>query len=185
MSSVGRFEALVHFLVHECREDPSRLGSVRLNKALWFTDMYAYQLYGESVTGEKYIKRQMGPVPKTILATLRELEHDGKIDIREPATRYEPRQYKSLREPDVSLIPERDRKLAKEILEFVCKFAANVISESTHEEVWESAAEGEEIPLFATIVTGRGVITEEVKQWAHSVVYEIESEQQATLVDAS
>ncbi len=169
-----KFKALVHFIVHECRDNPGRLGSVRLNKALWFTDMLAYQGNGVSVTGGKYVKRKMGPVPANILATLEKLQADGKIIIREREHRYESRKFLSIHPPDLSPLSEEDRRLAKAVLDFVCEHTANEISDITHEEVWAAAKEGEEIPLYATLVTGRGAITDDVKAWADSIVQEID-----------
>lgn len=165
-----KFKSLVHFIVHECQDNPSRLGAVRLNKALWFTDMLAYQANGVSVTREKYIKRKNGPVPATILATLEELEKEEKIMIRQPEHHYDSRKFICLVAPDESLLSDDERILAKHVLDFVCEHSANKISEITHEEIWHAAQEGEEIPMYATLATGQGVITDEVKNWAESIV---------------
>ena len=171
-----KFKALVHFIVHECRDNPGRLGAVRLNKALWLTDMYAYQEIGVPVTGERYLKRKMGPVPASILATLRELQSESKIMIRERKHRYDAREYISLVDPDPSLLSDYDRDVVKAVLGFVCDLTANEISDFTHEEVWSAAKEGEEMPLYATLATGRGEITDDVKMWADSIVQEIDGE---------
>ena len=52
----------------------------------------------------------------------------------------------------------------------VLEYRAGEISELTHEEIWEAAQEGEEVPLYATLASGKGEITERVKKWAESVV---------------
>ena len=174
--SAEKFKALVHFIVHECRDNPGRLGAVRLNKALWLTDMYAYQEIGVPVTGERYLKRKMGPVPASILATLRELQSESKIMIRERKHRYDAREYISLVDPDPSLLSDYDRDVVKAVLGFVCDLTANEISDFTHEEVWSAAKEGEEMPLYATLATGRGEITDDVKMWADSIVQEVDGE---------
>lgn len=171
-----KFKALVHFIVHECLDNPGRLGSVRLNKALWFTDMTSYQMTGASVTSEKYVKRKMGPVPATILRTIRELEQEGKIVVRGRKTYYDPYHYISLVDPDVRCLSQSDRSLAREAINFVCGHSANEISDTTHDEVWSAAKEGEEIPLYATLATGKGTITDDVKIWAESIVQELEGE---------
>lgn len=172
--SGAKFKELVHFMIHECRDNPMQLGSVRLNKALWFTDMLAYQKTGTSISGEHYVKRARGPVPRPILATLRELEKEGSILIEEPEFQYAPRQYFSRTPPEFTHLSEADRKVAKSILDAVCQYSANDISEATHEEVWEAAEEGEEIPLYATLASGKGEITGEVRAWADACIEEIE-----------
>ena len=169
-----KFKALVHFMVHEC-ENPMRLGAVRINKALWFTDRTAYQSTGESVTGEKYIKRQMGPVPASILSTLRELEEEGNIFVQKRGHPYDPHVFVSMKPPDVSLLTENDRLLAKSVLNIVCQHTATEVSELSHDASWEAASEGEEIPLCATLVTENGPITKEVREWAGAIVEKLEA----------
>ena len=177
--STEKFKALVHCIVHECLDNPGKLGAVRLNKALWFTDLISYQESGAPVTDEKYVKRKMGPVPATILRTLQELQQEGKIMVRGRTAYYDPYKYISLEEPDVSFLSDDDRRLAKVAISFVCGHTAHEISDFTHDGVWDAAREGEEIPLFATLASGRGCITDEVKAWAESNVEEIEGEKAA------
>ncbi len=172
--SGDKFKALVHLMVHECQDNPTRLGSVRLNKALWFVDMLSYQANGVSLTGEKYVKRAKGPVPMTILATLRDLQAEKAILIQEPEFQFDTRKYISLRQPDTNLLSNEERKVARLVLDAVCKRAANKIIEMTHEEIWEAATEGEEIPLFATLASGRGEITDDVRYWADAAIEQIE-----------
>ena len=76
-----KFKALVLYVIAKCG-DPARLGATRLNKILWFSDSFAYRINGVSITGEAYVKRQWGPVPKHILATIRELEADSLVITR-------------------------------------------------------------------------------------------------------
>jgi len=177
MSQIGDFEmatekfkALVHFIVHQCLDRPGKLGAIRLNKALWYTDVIAYKVAGVSVTGEKYVKRARGPVPAHILATLRELDAEGKIIIREPEHQYDARKYLSLQNPNMEILSDAERDLARSIVEAVCGFSASEISELTHDIVWEAAAEGEEIPMCATLACEKGEVTDAVRAWAAQIV---------------
>ncbi|KAA3448862.1 hypothetical protein C7I87_19520 [Mesorhizobium sp. SARCC-RB16n] len=173
--ATAKFKALVHFIVHECRDHPHRLGAIRLNKTLWYTDVLSYKMHGLSVTGESYVKRKKGPVPAQILATLRELKDDGKILIQEPEFQYDVRKYISLANPNVETLSEDDRALARSILDAVCGYTANAVSEMTHDVIWDAAAEGEEIPLYATLASELGEVTEDVKTWAASMAAEVEA----------
>jgi hypothetical protein len=56
-----KFSNLVHYICYKC-DDPSQLGATKLNKILWYCDMFSYRWNSESMTGENYIKRQFGPV---------------------------------------------------------------------------------------------------------------------------
>jgi hypothetical protein len=172
--ATDKFKALVHYIVHECRESPGRLGAVRLNKALWYTDVTAFKMNGASVTGEKYVKRAKGPVPAHILATLRELRDEGKILIQEPEFPYDPRKFISLVSPDTEHLSDDERSLATSTLSTVCGYTANGISELTHDIIWDAASEGEEIPLYATLASELGEVTESVRKWAGTITKEIE-----------
>ena len=167
-----KFKALVHFIVHECQDNPSKLGAIRLNKALWYTDVTAFRIAGASVTNETYVKRKMGPVPSHILGTIDALKAQGLLHVREPQSQYDSRKYISLEKPDTSSLSEDEMDLAKTVLSAVLGHTANSISEMTHDIVWEAASDGEEIPLFATLASDRGAITEDVKAWAKEIVVE-------------
>ena len=84
--------------------------------------------------------------------------------------RFDSRKYTSLTEPCCSRLLLRERDLVKQVLEFALTKTADEISELTHEETWEAAAEGEAIPLYATLSTGNGEITDDVIAWAKKQV---------------
>ncbi len=86
-----KFRDLVHYVCWKC-EDPSQLGATKLNKIAWFADVYAYRRDGVSMTGESYVKRQFGPVPRSILPTLALLQREGKLVVRDTQLEYQPRE---------------------------------------------------------------------------------------------
>lgn len=171
-----KFKALVHFIVNECQDRPSRLGATRLNKALWYADVIAYKIGGTSITGDKYVKRERGPVPKHILATIRELEREGKIKVRQPEFTFDVRKFISLADPDTTLLSDAEKALTREVLLAVCNHTATRISDMTHDIIWGAAKEGEEIPLCATLAGYEGEITEAVLAWADREIAAIEVE---------
>ena len=168
-----KFKTLVHFIIDECRENPERLGAVKLNKILWFADMLTYQKFGKSATGETYIKRRRGPVPKTILATLRELQNEGKIQILEPVGDYDPRKFISLESPDISSLSTEELEVTRYLIQALRNRSAKEISEASHNEAWKAAADSENIPMCATLAVGKGEVTSEVKNWVKSEVEKI------------
>ncbi len=118
--STAKFKALVHYVVASC-DDPQRLGATRLNKILWFADTTVYRLTGASITSESYVKRQRGPVPKTILKTIRELQAENKIHVREKEfASYKMRLFTPLEEPDVSLFSTVELEVVNSVLNDVC-----------------------------------------------------------------
>lgn len=169
------FKSLVHHVIHECRDRLDQLGAVRLNKILWFADAFAYQLNGNPITEETYVKRRLGPVPKHILRTLETLQWEGKIHIVEPEFPLDTRKFISLSEPTEDCFSEREKGLISHIVDAVLSRSTTEVSELSHDLVWETAIEGEELPLNATLVNNRGVITNDFMKWARGVAKEYES----------
>ena len=164
-----KLKDLAHFIIHECteRKCTRQLGAIRLNKAIWFVDVLAYHRNSAecSVTEEKYVKRQFGPVPKRILAALRALEGEGKISIIEPAHRYGVREYRSL-QPPADVLTDDDKELALDVLDTALERTATHLSEMTHDSIWRAAREGEEIPLKATLAVPMDTPPPEATAWA-------------------
>jgi len=167
---MDKFKSLVHLVIADC-DNPAKLGAIRLNKILWFSDMEAYLQTGNSISGTKYLRRKKGPVPAHILQSLKELESENKINIEEPADKYTPRKYTSLTDPDLNMFSDFEQDIVKDIAKNICNnFSADQISELSHDDVWEAAGEGENIPLSATLISYSGDYRSEITNWADSVV---------------
>ena len=150
-----KFKALVHHIIHECAR-PDQLGAIRLNKVLWFSDVTAFRIEGKPITTEKYVKRQRGPVPRRILQALKALEASGDIAIVEPEHEFDTRKLMSVKSPRSKLLTSREKLITSAVLSAVLDRTANEISEMSHDDIWRAAAEGEEIPLCATLATMPG-----------------------------
>ena len=69
------------------------------------------------MTGETYIKRQLGPVPKDILNILGELEHENAIVIRDrPKFGMSMREYIARTQPDVVSLATHGRGFSRLLL---------------------------------------------------------------------
>ena len=161
-----KFQWLMHYIIHECSDQPGQLGAVRLNKALWYADVIAFKMNGVSITGETYLKRQYGPVPKHILRTLETLAKQDAIAIVEPEYKFDTRKFIALSAPPSEALSDDERYIASAVLKAVLGHNANAISEMSHDVIWQAAIEGEEIPLCATLAAQPGEITEAVVDWA-------------------
>lgn len=168
----AKLKALVHYVVARART--SRLGSVRLNKILWYVDTIAYKETGASLTGETYVKQPRGPVAKHLPAILGELEHSGAIAIRKGHRfRHAMVDYISLRDPSaqsLKKLAQDDLALADEVREYICEeHTAASISDLSHDQIWEAANMGEVIPMSASLAATPGDVTDEMLKWAESV----------------
>ena len=167
---MDKFKALVHLVIQES-EEPEKLGSIKLNKILWFADTETYRLTGNSISGAKYLRRQKGPVPAHILKSIRELKSEGKISVEESQIRYKPRLFTSLKDADESLFSDLEREIVKIVTDMICSnFTAYEISEFSHNDIWDAASDGEEIPLHTTLVKESGDFSPIIQNWATSVV---------------
>jgi hypothetical protein len=166
-----KLKALVHYVCNKAT-DPSVLGKVKLNKVLWYADMTSYLVRGVSITGEGYVKRQFGPVPKHFLMVLDELIREqsvarGKTD----HFGYMKEEYISITDPDISCFSQDEIRLIDDAFQHVCiKHTATSISKETHGDIWEIAEIGEDIPYFAILASHLGELDEKDVSWARGVV---------------
>ena len=169
---------MVHYICAKV-DSPNKLGAIKLNKILFFSDSITYLNEGESITGETYIKRQYGPVPKSILPIISELVTNKRIVTRDK--KYQgitKREYISLKEPNLKEFFAEEIALIDNIINFVCDgHTAESISDLTHDDIWEMAEIGEEIPLNAAFVAYLGEIDESDVKWGMSSIKEIENSQ--------
>ena len=162
----------IKFLVHYIAETvPSDcLGSVKLNKVLWYADFVSFLRLGEPITGETYVKRQFGPAPKHIQFIVSDLQKDGRLVVREEEYYgYDKKEYFSTRKPDISMFKPDEISIVSEAIRYVCyQHTANSISEKTHGLVWELAEMGEEMPYETAFLEWIGEINEDDIAWAQT-----------------
>ena len=162
-----KLEALAHYICYKC-QDPTVLGSTKLNKILWYSDVISLQMRGETITGETYVKQQYGPVPKHILETLKKLEKRGDIVVRQADYHgYPKRDLIAMTKPDFSMFTSEEISIVDDVLREVCyNHTASSISMSTHDDIWKLAEIGEEIPLETAFASELAEITEDDVKWA-------------------
>ena len=65
-----------------------------------------------------------------------------------------------------------ERDLAQNVLSAVLGYTANAVSEMTHDIIWDAAEDGEEIPMYATLVSETKSLNDEIKDWARPILEE-------------
>ncbi len=161
----------LHYVIDSVN-DSSNLGATKLNKILWFSDLYNYMKSGEPITGVKYVKRQHGPVPEfsVLCKCLEELEYEELIKVSESEFYGRvKRDFVSRKSPEKEKLENINTELLDSVIEDICtNHTANSISELSHDEIWEMADNGEEIPLYTVFSHTPGYITDEDIRWAGS-----------------
>lgn len=162
-----KFKELVHYICEKA-EDPSCLGSIKLNKVLWYADIASYLTTGRSITGETYIKRQHGPVARHLPRALNQLDRDGKvIPGKADYFGFTKNEYIAILPADKNAFTGSEVALIDEAFEHVChQHTARSISEETHNVIWEMAEMGEEIPYASVFASAVGEVDEEDMLWA-------------------
>ena len=175
MAETQRFIDMIHYICGSCG-DPAALGATKLNKIAWFVDTLSFRMNGASLSGEVYVKRQFGPVPRNIQSALASLEAQGKIVVIEPKVQYQPRQFIARQAPDPGVFSNQERELLDLIIHEVCeKHTATSISDVSHNQIWDAALMGEVIPMEAVLAAYPGEITQEDLLWANAVVERVAS----------
>ena len=139
-----------------------------MNKILWYADTRAYLYFGKAITGSKYVKKQFGPVPREIAGVLSELSDEGAIVARDGQLYFYPqRQFISVIDPDISTFTAKEISLVDKLIEIICEsHTAQSISDLTHDDIWEMAEIGEEIPYCTIYAAKRGDVCEDDMSWA-------------------
>ncbi|MHB1699013.1 MAG: Panacea domain-containing protein [Acidobacteriaceae bacterium] len=172
----GKFKLLVHYVCSKC-PDPARLGATKLNKILWYAETLAFLNFGESMTGAKFVKRQFGPAPTAILPIISELADEKALLVREASFHGFPKkEYISLRNPSLGdAFSSEQMSIIDLVVEAICNdHTAKSIADLSHDDIWEMAAIGEELPLY-TALAEQGEVNEEDVAWADEKIAKLEA----------
>lgn len=157
-----KFADVVHHIIERCSENPTKLGKVRLNKSLYFSDMVHYLWRGLPLTGAEYVKQPFGPVAVALSDVVEELCQAGRIEVKR-VERFGFAQWhlRSLVSVETNRISKEEVELLGDVTDFVCDHTANVISELSHGPAWESRSLQEVIPYeSAYMMVPHGEITD-------------------------
>jgi Antitoxin SocA-like, Panacea domain len=171
-----KFKEMVLYICAKC--EASNLGSVKLHKTLYFSDMLRYAWNGSPISGETYQKSPLGPTSRHLHWTLKQLESEQAINVRTvDYFGYRKQEYIAKRNPETSYFSGDELSLMDEIIDFVCKNnTAKDVSALSHTRAWELAAPGAEIPYHTAFLIFPQIVSAEAFEWAKSTEAEIEAE---------
>jgi|ERR1035437_3686507 hypothetical protein len=165
-----RLSSVTHYVIARC--DPAKLGATKLNKVLWFADVFYYRRHGRTITGaDNYMKQQYGPVQRNMLGVLDELKREGKIVERPSETPVGiRREYVWLKEPDLTPFKADEIDMLNEVMDWICgSESAKSISDKSHDVLWDETEIGAAMPVPAGAVFP-AEITAEAVEWAKSAL---------------
>jgi hypothetical protein len=146
-------------------ETDELFGSVRLAKTLFYADFLYYAKHGRSITGERYIRKQNGPMPDSLLDMRDRLSREGALVMKERLVRgYTQKRPIALRQPDLSLFTADEIVMVDYVLSQLEGRSATDVSDLSHRfEAWQLADDGEEIPYHTAYLSER---TASAEDWA-------------------
>ena len=177
MSNKKLMEAILH-IVQRFKDEPDKLGAVKLNKILWFSDVLEYQENladgkRQSLTGERYIKKPHGPVVQGMIPATMGLEANGLLSVQRDSIGRSGRSLTvyRLRGKSVTdtVLTDSDKARLDQNVGWIRNERADDISEISHAWAWEMATEDEEIPLYATLAV-KGAISSDDRDWAKNII---------------
>lgn len=171
-----KYKALVHYICSTSK-DPNKLGSTKLHKILWLTDMLAFLNYNKPITNEVYIKKQFGPFSSHLDIVVKELEQEKRLHVREImwAENKTKLEFIAIGEPEKELFSAEEIRLINDIHAYVSEdHTADSISELTHNDIWKMTYLNDPIPYEAILVSKLAKVTKKDLEWAKEEISKIQ-----------
>lgn len=170
----SKLTELVLYVAQRLADDPAG-GAVKLNKVLFFAEFAHVRAQGAPITGAEYQKLENGPAPRRLLPIRRHLLESGAAQLREE-TYLGKSQHRlvALRDADVSLFSESERKAVDEAIAELQGQTATAVSHLSHEELGYQIVEEHETIPFETAYLRPPVVTAAVRRHTEELAEERE-----------
>jgi antitoxin SocA-like protein len=149
-----RLQELILYIARETEADP-KCGKTKLYKILFYSDFWAYQRLGRSITQQEYQRLPFGPAPRRARPVIQEMvtKAIAAWAVRDYFGRSVQKLY-ALREPDLSSFSGEEIAVVQDVLRLLGPYDATEVSELSHRFIgWQLAREGETIP-YSTVALG-------------------------------
>jgi hypothetical protein len=149
-----RLQELILYIARETESDP-KCGRTKLYKILFYSDFWAHQRLGTSITQQEYQRLDFGPAPRRALPVIEAM-------VRAASAVWAARDYfgrslsklVALREPDLSGFSGEEIAIVQEVIRILWPYDATEVSGLSHRFIgWQLAREGEVIP-YSTVALG-------------------------------
>lgn len=164
-----KFAELILYISDRSELDPY-FGATKLNKILFFSELSFFAKHERSITEQEYIKRDFGPVPRDMSATLKQLQVEKALAVKEiDFEGYKQKKPLALRKADLSLFSAEEIDVVNRVIDKLRNHTATDVSELSHQTVgWELAKFGEVIPLSTVLISNRP-LTEKQEAFAKTL----------------
>jgi len=152
-------------LAHDIIDNSQKFGKTKLYKAMWQADLLHYRKYGETITGQdSYVRMDNGPVPHDMYAILNELQEkklvfERKVHLFSGYVRHE---FISLEDADPASFSKEQLHSTQKAIQIISPLSAKRASSLTHDALWSSLYNGEEMSIKAAAVVPSEVTPEDI-----------------------
>lgn len=134
--SKQRFRELIIYVSAQSERDP-HFGAIKLNKILYYSDFRAFERFGLPLTGMRYVKQRLGPVPKALPIVRRELVEEGALRVETvPRGPYTQDRTVALRAPVLDFFTADEVALVNEVISELWSQNGTEVSNASHDVRW-------------------------------------------------
>jgi hypothetical protein len=148
-----KFAELLLYVAKRTAGDPT-VGSVKLNKLLYFAEFSSVRMTGVPITGVEYQRLDNGPAPRRLLPIRAALIEDGAAELRHATVfGFAQQRLIALREPDMSQFSIDEVAIIDQVVDLLWGKSAIELSEMSHREMgWRMVGDGETIPYESALL---------------------------------
>lgn len=147
----------------------SKCGLVKINKILAFSDFLYYANYGKSITGEEYVKKPRGPMPKNFKKIKEDMESKKEVITQPiPVISFNVEKLIPTRKPDYSLFDAEEIAFVDRIIESLKDHYGKQLSDFSHAYLvgWQNVEMDETIPYETIFFPAHVDLTQEDKLYS-------------------
>jgi len=136
--------AMAHFAI--ASTEAGKLGHVKLNRILWYSDLEYYRWHGVSLTGlQQYSRMPQGPISSDISRAVGRLVKAAKVAERTAQVDgFARREIVSLEDPDRSMIDNEQADILDQITKIIAPLTANQLGKLIQDDrLWQQVATGQ------------------------------------------
>lgn len=127
-----KFKELILYFSKRGLDEGLVIGSIKLNKLLFFADFRAFAELGEPITGARYQKLPLGPAARELLPMRTEMLSQTEVKFRDRSDDDLNDVLIPISEPDLSSLSDEQRTIVDEVFEELRPFNATATSDYSH-----------------------------------------------------
>jgi uncharacterized phage-associated protein len=161
-----KFAELLLYMAKRTADDPT-VGSVKLNKLLYFAEFSSVRMTGVPITGVEYQRLDNGPAPRRLLSIRGALIQDGAAELQHATVfGFAQQRLVALREPVMSRFSTDEIEVIDQVIDLLWGKSATELSAISHREMgWRMVGDGETIPYESALLRSPR-LTEEIRSHA-------------------